>query len=78
MEHRKKDGKCIQKGEKRKEKGKERKRKVPRVSSNKMRKSIFYEEKNIATSKSFCMSPFSSPPSYHFKKPTAKSFEKIS
>jgi hypothetical protein len=43
-----------------------RKRKAPRVSANKIRKSIFREEKNISTSKSFYVSLFSPPPSYHF------------
>jgi hypothetical protein len=77
MEHRKKDIKCIKKGDKRKEKGKERKRKAPRVSSNKMRKSIFCEEKNIATSKSFLYEPIFFPSIIPFQKPFPKSFEKI-
>jgi hypothetical protein len=47
----------------------EGKRKAQRVSTNKKGKSIFLEEKNISTSKSFYVSLFSSPPSYHFKNP---------
>jgi hypothetical protein len=52
-EHRKKERKGIEK----KEREKERKRKAPRASSNKKGKSIFWEEKNIATSKSFLYEP---------------------
>jgi hypothetical protein len=51
------------------EKRVEGKRKALRVSANKKGKSMFWEEKNISTSKSFFVSPFSSPPSYHFKNP---------
>jgi hypothetical protein len=47
----------------------EEKRKAPIVSANKKEKSIFWEEKNISTSKSFYVSPFSPPPSYHFQNP---------
>jgi hypothetical protein len=56
----------------------ERKRKAPSVSANKKGKSIFWEEKNISTLKSFYVNPFSPLPSYHFKKPFPKSFEKVS
>jgi hypothetical protein len=49
------------------EKREEGKRKAPRISTNKMGKSIFWEDKNISTSKYFYMSPFSPPPSYHFQ-----------
>jgi hypothetical protein len=41
------------KGEKVLKKERKRKKKAPRVSSNKKGKSIFWEKKNIATSKSF-------------------------
>jgi hypothetical protein len=44
-----------------------RKKKSSRVFANKKGKSVFWEEKNILTSKSFYVSPFSSPPSYHSK-----------
>jgi hypothetical protein len=38
-------------------------------SANKKGKSIFWEDKNISTWKSFYVSPFSPPPSYHFQNP---------
>jgi hypothetical protein len=66
------------KREKRKEKGKEGKRKVAKVSSNRKGKSIFWEEKNIATSKYFVYEPICFPSIIQFQKPIPKSFEKIS
>jgi hypothetical protein len=57
----------------------EGKRKAPKASADKMEKSIFWEEKNISTSKYVYVSPFSPPPpSYHFQNPFQKSFEKVS
>jgi hypothetical protein len=58
--------------EKRKEK-----RKALRVSANKKGKLIFWEEKNIATSKSF-YEPIFFPSIILFQKPLPKLFEKIS
>jgi hypothetical protein len=63
LEHRKKEKILEKSREKKKEK------EMLQDSSNKKGKLIFWENKNIATSKSFCMSPFSSPPSNHFKNP---------
>jgi chromatin remodeling complex protein RSC6 len=57
----KREKKYWKKGERKKEKEKERKRKAPRVSSNKKGKSIFWEEKNIAISKSFLYEHIFSP-----------------
>jgi hypothetical protein len=71
-EHRKKREKYWKKTKK------ERKRKTQRVSSNKKEKSIFWEEKNIATSKSFLYEPIFFPSIIPFQKPFPKSFEKIS
>jgi hypothetical protein len=72
MEHwkeREREWKVLKKGE--------GKRKAPRFSTNKKGKLIFWEEKNISTSKSFYVSPF--PPSIiPFSKPFPKSFEKVS
>jgi hypothetical protein len=59
-----------------KEKKGGRKRESPRVSANKMGKSLFREEKNISTSKSFYVSPFSPLSSYHIQNPFPKLFEK--
>jgi hypothetical protein len=61
MEHWKREREKVLKKE-------EGKRKAARVSTNKMVKSIFWEGQNISTNP-FCMIPFSSPPSYHFKNP---------
>jgi hypothetical protein len=60
---------ALKKREKKVLKKEEGKRKAPRVSANKKGKSIFWEEKNILTSKSFYVSPFSPSPSYHFQNP---------
>jgi hypothetical protein len=60
--------KVLEKREK-KEKGEERKRKAPRVSSNKKEKSIFWEEKNIASSKFFLCESIFSPSIIPFSKP---------
>jgi hypothetical protein len=47
----------------------EKRKKSPRVSSNK-RGSQYFERRKISTSKIlFDVIPFSSPPSYHFKNP---------
>jgi hypothetical protein len=43
-------------------KKKRKEKKAPRVFANKKGESIFWEEKNISTSKSFYISPFSPPP----------------
>jgi hypothetical protein len=64
-EHKKREGKLIEKKEKR-----GRKRKAPRVSSNKgevniLRGEKYFNFKNIL----FDVIPFSPPPSYHFKNP---------
>jgi acyl-CoA synthetase (AMP-forming)/AMP-acid ligase II len=73
-EHRKKREKVL---EREREREKERKRKALRVSSTKNGKSIFWEEKNIATSKSFLYEPIFFPSIIPFQKPFPKSFEKI-
>jgi hypothetical protein len=69
--------KVLKEREREKEKGKERKRKIVRVSSNKKEMSIFWEEKNVATSKSFLYEPIFSLSIIPFQKPFLKSFEKI-
>jgi hypothetical protein len=54
---------------KKREREKERKRKAPRVSSNKRGSQHFERRKTLQLQNPFCISPFSSPPSYHFKNP---------
>jgi hypothetical protein len=46
-----------------------KKEKLQESLPNKKGKSIFWEEKNISTSKSFYVSPFSPPPLNHFQNP---------
>jgi hypothetical protein len=72
---RKRERKRIEK--KRKKKG-GRKRKAPRVSSNKGGKSIFQEEKNTSTSKSTFRCDSIPPPLHHtISKTPSKIFEKV-
>jgi hypothetical protein len=61
-----------------KKKKREGKRKASRVSSNKKGKLIFWEEKNIATSKFFLYEPIFFPSNIPFQESFPKSFEKIS
>jgi hypothetical protein len=69
----------IEKGREKKVLKKGRKIKAPWVSANKKGKSIFWEEKNISTSKSFYVNLFPPPPSFiPFSKPFPNSFEKVS
>jgi hypothetical protein len=64
----KKREKSIQKKKKKEKRG--RKRKAPRVSSNKGKVNILRGEKNTSTSKFlFDVTPFSPPPSQHFRNP---------
>jgi hypothetical protein len=66
-EHRKKERKSIGK-----EREKKRKRKAPRDPSNKKGESTFWEEKNIATSKSFLYEPIFYPSIIQFQKTLSK------
>jgi hypothetical protein len=65
----KRERKKLLKERERKSIEKKRKEKRSFKSPCKNGKSIFWEEKNISTSKSFYVSPFSPPPSYHFQNP---------
>jgi hypothetical protein len=56
----------------------ERKRKALRVFANKKGKSIFWDEKNIATSKYFLYEPIFFPSIIPFQKPFPRSFDKVS
>jgi hypothetical protein len=68
-------GRSIEEKERESTEKRERKRKAPRVSSNKKGKSMFWEEKNIATSKSFLCQPIFLSSIIPFQKPFPKSFE---
>jgi hypothetical protein len=68
MEHRKKRENILKKEKKKKRRG--RKRKSPRVSSNKGEVNIVRAEKHFNFKNlRFDVIPFSPPPSYHFKNP---------
>jgi hypothetical protein len=78
--------KSIKKREKKKEKEKlqeslqikeEKEKKAPRVSSNKKGKSIFWEEKNIATSKSFLYEPIFFPSIIPLQNPFQNHLRKV-
>jgi 5-methylcytosine-specific restriction endonuclease McrBC GTP-binding regulatory subunit McrB len=73
----KRERKSIKKERESIEKMRKEKRKALRVSVNKKGKSIFLEEKNISTLKSFYVNPFSPLPSYHFQNPFQKYLRKF-
>jgi hypothetical protein len=65
-------GRSIEEKERESIEKRERKRKAPRVSSNKKGSQCFERRKTLQHQNPFCVSPFSSPPSYHFKNPFQK------